>query len=101
MPKIDIHYEKNPQFRTVYADGLIGGTTPAGMVNLNFYATRNIIPRCVSHDVADNGMLINPGRNSDDSKEGIIREIEVGVYMSRESARDVYTFLKTMFKDDL
>jgi hypothetical protein len=99
MSEITIHYEKNPEFRTVYTDGLIGGITPTGMVNLNFYATRNIIPKSVAHEVTSDGKLENPGVNSEESKDGIVREIELGVYMNQDTAMDIYEFFKKMFND--
>lgn len=90
---IDIYYEKNPTYKTMYVDGLIGGKTPTGSINMNFYSTRNFIPKSVRHEV-DGGLLRAEGVNSKDSKFGIIREIEAGIYMDEKTATDIYEFLK-------
>lgn len=84
-------------YRTVYADGLIGGFTPANSVCLNFYATRNPIPKATTHDIGPDNTVSPEGKLSDDSKIGIIREIEFGVYMNEQTARDIYAFLQKMF----
>lgn len=94
QPKISIHYEKTPSYRTVYTDGVIGGITPANSISLSFYATRNPIPKSTIHNVLSNDAVDPIGILSPDSKQGIIREIEVGVYMNLETARDIYEFLK-------
>ncbi|RFS21438.1 hypothetical protein DVR12_16205 [Chitinophaga silvatica] len=91
-PQIQVHYEKNPLYRTIYCDGLIGGVTPTNMISLSFYSTRNTIPKSTTHTI--NGNTLSPGEPSKDSKLGIIREIELGVYINRDTAKDIYEFLK-------
>ncbi len=93
-PSIKIHYEKNSQFRTVYVDGAIGGITPTNSVNLNFYSTRHPIPKYVEYELNEDGTLNKEGLPSSDSKSGIIREMEFGIYLNHESAIDLFEFLK-------
>jgi hypothetical protein len=97
---LEIFYEKNPQYRTIYTDGAIGGTTPSNGISLSFYATRNAIPKSVKHPILTDGSVSGSGEVSADSKSGIIREIEVGVYMNKHTARDLYEFLKKIFEQD-
>lgn len=97
---VDIHYEKNPMYRTIFTDGAIGGVTPVGQINLSFYATRQAIPKSITHELAKDGVVMNEIKISDDSKSGIIREIEVGVYMNMKSAKDLYEFFKKIFEHD-
>ncbi|MBS1601161.1 MAG: hypothetical protein JST42_00740 [Bacteroidetes bacterium] len=100
-PKLTVFYEKNPMYRTVYADGLIGGFTSANAVSLSFYATRNSIPKSVTYEIEPNNTLNPVGAVSQDSKVGVIREIEVGVYMNRDTAREIYEFFKKMFEENV
>jgi hypothetical protein len=95
--QVDIHYEKNPLYRTIYVDGAIGGPTPTGSVNLTFFSTRSIIPKSVKHNVAADGKLSSE-EISKEGKTGIMREIEMGVYMSPQTAKDIYEFLKKIFE---
>ena len=98
---IEIFYDKNPLYRTIYTDGLIGGITPANAVCLSFYATRNPIPKSTLNEINSNGTVNPIGQKSEDSKFGIMREIEIGVYMNKETARDIYEFLKTIIENDV
>jgi hypothetical protein len=96
---IQIHYEKNQMYRTIFSDGAIGGITPTNTVFLSFYGTRNAIPKSMIYDVTEGGVL-GDGKVSEDSKSGFIREIEVGVYMTKQSAKDLFDFLKNILDDD-
>jgi hypothetical protein len=100
LSNIEIFYEKNPLYRTIYSDGLIGGRTPTNTIYLAFYATRNPLPKSMRHEINVDSTLNPTGIPSEDSKTGIMREIEVGVYMSEASAKDVYEFLKKIFDKD-
>ncbi len=91
---VRVHYHKNPLYRTIYSDGIIGGTTPANQINISFYATRNTIPKSVDFELTDEGGLGKKIAVSGDSKVGVIKEIELGVYMSRQAAKGLYEFLK-------
>ncbi|EKT3958620.1 hypothetical protein AAIP55_002392 [Flavobacterium psychrophilum] len=95
---INIYYEKNPSYRTIHSDGVIGGLTPKNMVNLNFYSTRNTIPKSINHSINSFGKLEKEGTRSEDSKTGIIREIETGIYISKETAEEMFEFLKKILK---
>jgi uncharacterized alpha/beta hydrolase family protein len=97
-PSVNIFYEKNPLYRTIHTDGLIGGITPKNVVNLNFYSTRNAIPKSVTHLINSSGKLEGKGTRSEDSKVGIIREIEMGIYMNKETAEEIYEVLKKILK---
>lgn len=99
---IDIFYEKNPLYRTIFVDGAIGTPTPTGLFNLTFYATRKTLPKSVKHEISTEGLVSHSGTPSSDSKDGIIREIEVGAYMSMNTAKEIYEFLKLIFeKNDI
>jgi hypothetical protein len=97
---IEIHNHKNPLYRSVYADGVIGSITPSNKVSLNFYASRKIIPKAITYNLNDDGTLGSPIDVSEDSKKGIIREIEFNVYMDRKAATNLYLFLQKILEKD-
>ena len=98
---VDIHYEKNPQYRTIHTDGAIGGVSPIGMINLAFYSTRHAIPKSINQKLnPDGSMSQEPTTISEDSKSGVIREIEFGVYMNKQTAQDLYNYLKNIFENE-
>ena len=96
---IQIHYEKNPMYRTVFSDGAIGGKTPTDTVFIGFYCTRNTIPKSMIYNLTEGGAL-GDAKVSDDSKSGFIRELEIGVYMTKQSAKDLYEYLKDITDGD-
>ncbi len=97
---IEIHYQKNPMYRSVYADGAIGGITPTNKINLGFYATRKSIPKSITFELNQNGAISKPIAVSSESKEGIVREIEFNVYMDKSTAHELYLFLKKIFNEN-
>ncbi len=99
--QIEIFYEKNQLYRTIYADGLIGGLTPTNSISLSFFATRGPIPKSALHKIGPNNLVDPIGIPSKESKTGIIREIEVGVYMNQQTAKDIYEFLKKILEPDV
>lgn len=96
--EIRFYYEKNPSYRIIYTDGIIGGITPTKAVNLNFYATRPTIPKSTIHPIVEDNKISPEGVPSEDSKIGIMREIEIGIYMNIRTAKEVYEFLKNLLE---
>lgn len=92
LNKLVVHNIKNPLFRTVHVDGVIGGITPTGLVNMNFYCQRNSIPKGSVFEKQTNGSLklIN---HLPDSKDGIIRELEFGVYLDLNTCKRLQLWL--------
>lgn len=92
---VEIHYQKNPQYRTIHCDGAVGGYTPMQEFNINFYSTRQVIPKVLKFELDKEGRL---GQVIDsEGKNGIVREIEFGVYMTPQAAKEIYEFLKKHF----
>ena len=96
---VTVHYHKNPLYRTIYSDGVIGGRTPTNQININFYANRNTMPKSVDFELTLENKLGKKIGISEDSKVGIIKEIEFGVYMNHQTAKDLYEFLKKMLNE--
>ena len=95
---IDVNYQKSLLFREISSDGVVGGPTPSGQVWLAFYTERFPLPRIIRQNIipAD-----EPGefRLSDEHgvpvelKSGIIRNVEIGVYLSVEAATQLRDWL--------
>jgi hypothetical protein len=96
---VNIHYQKNPLYREIHVDGLIGGLTPRGKVTISFYAERMVIPKCEEHKIEEGGKLGELMKVSSDSKEGIIREIEFEAYLDIDTIRDIKNWLEIKIKE--
>ena len=90
--ELEFHYIKSNNFRVVHGDGVWGGATPRGYVAMSFYSERFPIPQKLVHDLGSNRAVGQEiGR---DSKEGIIREVEVEVILDLDMAKSVVTWLQ-------
>ena len=91
---IDFHYIKSNSFRVVHADGVWGGPTPRGYVSMSFYSERTPIPRRITHAVTQEGNLGKLGDEvGRDTREGLVREVEVEVMLDLELARSLAQWL--------
>ena len=94
VPQITFHLIKSNFFRVVHADGAWGGVTPRGFIEVNFYSERQPIPRSLTHSVnLESGTLGAEIREARVTKEGPVREVEVGVIMDLQCARSVRKWL--------
>lgn len=90
---ITFHNQIRSSFREIHVDGAIGGITSAGFLNMNFFAERFPIPKSTDFSVIENKKIGEKLGDSIDSKTGIIREYEVGIYMGYETATAISKFL--------
>lgn len=81
-------------YREIHIDGAFGGITPQGLINVSFFAERSPIPKSAKFNVTPQGTVGNQISISEDSKQGIVREFEFGVYMAPHVAVAVIAFLQ-------
>lgn len=90
--EVEFHYIKSNHFRVIHGDGVYGGVTPRGFIHLNFFSERAPIPQKITHEVTVSGQL---GKEiSAEGKEGIVREVEIGVVISLEQAQSLTKWLQ-------
>lgn len=91
---ITIHNKISPSYREIHVDGAYGGVTPKGQLALSFYAERFPIPKSSDFEIDLTGSKMTKIADSDDSKKGVLREYEFGVYMTYESAKALLDFMQ-------
>ena len=89
---IDFHYIKSNSFRVVHADGVWGGPTPRGYLTMAFYSERHPIPQKLTHELKPEGTLGDPIVR--ETKQGVVREVEVEVVLDLEMAKGMFEWLK-------
>lgn len=90
--KINFHYIKSNNFRVVHADGVFGGLTPSGDIFASIFSQRPAIPNLTVNQIKENGELGPEIERV--SKDGIIRELEVGLAMRPETAEQLIKWLQ-------
>lgn len=89
--RIKFFYEKGKYFRVAHVDGAIGGLTPTREIFLSVYSQRTALPQIVEQQITPEGRL---GAVVDTvGKQGIFREMEIGMIMTAEVANQIAEFL--------
>lgn len=91
--KLRIEYIKSNFFRVVRADGAIGGTSPRLELFITFYNERFPIPKVLVFDATPDGAPAEEIRSERESKEGVIREAEIGITMDLPTAKSFATWI--------
>lgn len=95
--EVAFDYIKAPDFRTVWADGLVGSLTPKGLVHFAVYAERPAIPRRQVFEVdkidEQSGTLGQEVLAKQVSRGSIIREMSVDVMLTPEAAESFASWL--------
>jgi hypothetical protein len=79
-------YIKSYQFRVVHADGVWGGVTNQGNVQIVFFSERQAIPRRIVHRVEEDRTLGPEIEEERVTRGGFVREVEVDVVMNISTA---------------
>ncbi len=95
---INFDYLKSAQFRVVHADGAFFALTGQAGVTISFFAERQPIPRRVTHKVNRDGSLGDELVDQRVVRDAIIRDTEVAVTMSADTARRVREKLDEILK---
>lgn len=100
-PSLRFHYLKSSDYKEVSCDGAMGGVTPAGKLWLALYSERYPLPRSVDYAMRQideqGGLEIDTEKSpaSMETREGVIRNVEVGAYMSLKTAIELRDWLST------
>lgn len=92
--KVKFHYLKANDFRVVHMDGVFGGLSPTGDIFMSIFSQRPPIPQITVQPVKENGELGDELIEERTVKEGIVREIEVGIAVRPEIAQTLIKWLQ-------
>ena len=94
---INFDYLKSSQFRVIHADGAFVALSQTG-VNVSFFTERQPIPRRVVHRVSKGGVVGEEIVEQRVVRDAIIRDTEVSIMMSMETAQRVVDVLNQILK---
>jgi len=89
--KVTFNYIKASLFRTIHVDGVIGAITPNGHIHFAVFSERPAIPRVVENKLNEDGRIGEEIHK--ETKEGIVREMEVDLLMNLQSAQNLHDWL--------
>ncbi|MBZ5613937.1 MAG: hypothetical protein LAO23_08015 [Acidobacteriia bacterium] len=88
---IKFYHEKGNFFRVIHVDGAIGGLTPTRDIFMSLYSQRVAIPRIIEQRVSLEGQVGEEVHR--EGKDGIFRELEIGVVLTPTTARQIAEWL--------
>ena len=92
-----IHYKKLGNYRTYHADGFFGGPTPRGMLYIEPFIDRGITPKVTKLAVSTDGQTLT--EEVVECLEGAIREIECGIIIDLNTAKELQRWLGEKITD--
>ena len=93
--KVKFDQIKSPAFRTVHADGVWGGITPRGYINMGFYSERSPFPRQVTHSLDEEGhRIIGEVKEERVGRDALLRELECNVIIDLAFAQSLIAWLQ-------
>ncbi len=95
--RIKFTYNKSSNYRTYNADGVIGGLTAKGKIFFDFFNEKRPVPEFVVNELTKEGSL---GKEIERKAiDGVIREIECGVFLDIETAVIISEWLNKRIQD--
>ncbi len=94
--KIITHYIKNNDFKTIFSTGMYGGITINGLINVNFCVDRTAIPTKTESAVDLNTNTLKEEKK--ESRDGIVKEVQIGVLMDVNMAKHTVAWLQQQIK---
>jgi hypothetical protein len=91
--KLRVEFVKGNLFRVVHADGAYGGITPRLDLFITFYTERFPIPKVLTFEMSPEGVPAKEVSSERESKEGVIRECEIGVVVDLPIAKSFLQWL--------
>ena len=88
---VKIKYLKAHDFKTSLTTGVYGGITGNGLINVNFFTDRAVIPDYQQVDVDDKGRTLGIPKDVRDSDA--IREVQFGTMMDINTAKVIVAWL--------
>src|SRR5262249_12595328 len=90
--KLDFHYRRGPNFRTVHADGIWAAISPRGGIQMAFFTQSYSIPEIATHAITEEGAV---GKEINRYEQrGVVRELEINVVMDLADAESYVALLQ-------
>ena len=94
---LKFQYLKADSYITYHVDGVFGGVTPKGMVHMDVFTEKFPTPSCISHELSEDGKL--GGEIDRVVRDGIIRELQAGLVMDLNTARQFRDWLSAKIEE--
>src|SRR5689334_13361084 len=98
-PRIRFDFIKSNYFRVIHVDGIHGGITPHGLIQLAVFSDRLPIPQQTVHELIDHKTLGKELPDERIARDAIIREVEAELLMDLGTAEKLNEWLAHRIAD--
>ncbi len=91
--EIQVDYVKSPLFRDIFVDGIIGGLTPRGYIQMAVYNERFAIPQSIFLSLNKDGTPSEEVLEKRVTRSYAVRDLEANLVLDAESARSMAEWL--------
>ena len=100
MATVKFKFVFEDSYNPVYCNGAMGGIQPNGEIVLNFYTERRPLPRSDIRELSDDGTFTETPRfEPTDFSNTIIRFVQNGVIMNKDTAKDLHSWLGSIIEE--
>ncbi len=93
LSEVKLDYIKAPTFKDVFVDGVFGGITPRGYIQMAVYNERFAIPQTVVFKVQEDGSPGDEVEHKRVARSDVVRDLEANLIMDADLARSIGTWL--------
>ena len=97
--QVRFHYLKSPHYRTVLAEGVIGGPTPHGRIQMTVFSEHLAIPQQTVSKLKSDGTLGEELKQERVSREGVVRDLETTLIFNEEVGDQLIEWLQRNLKE--
>lgn len=100
--KIRFMYEKDPNYRSIYSNGVLGGVTSNNEIHMELFLEMLKLPEYVVHEInAEGGLgkVVESGPASGSSEIEVSRTLQVAITMKIENAEIIGNWLLGKVKE--
>lgn len=90
--EVRFFFEYDKDYRIIATNGVWGGTTPSGDIQIDFFVEKIGTPESILNKITEDGRLGDEINRQPEKK--IVRRLQMGILMSVENAEVLATFLR-------
>lgn len=98
VKELKFNYIKSNLFRVIHVDGIWAAITPNLDIHVNFCSERYPIPQQTLHKIYPDGAIGEEIIDARISRDGIVREVEVGAVMDTSTAKSLIELLQELIE---
>ena len=89
--EVEFFFELDKDYRIIASNGVWGGLTPRGQLQLDFFVEKLAIPDSIKNAISEDGRI---GKElSRSPMKRVVRRLQVGILLSIGEARDLIEFM--------